>query len=71
MEELFSFEHSTEDFVVDTLEVLEPWPVWATEDFENSAQFGRSCSMGSYYLVDYWDEYQGYPTVVDSRENDG
>ena len=57
--------------VVDTLEVLEPWLVWATDNPEHNAQFVRSCSMGSYYLVDNRDEHQGYPAAGDSSENDG
>ena len=55
---------------MDTLEVLKPWPVWVVDNPGHSVPSRRSCGMGSYYLVDYWDEYQGYLAVGDSSEND-
>ena len=60
-----------EYLVVNTLAVLEPWPAWATDNPEHSVPSRRSCNMGSYYLGDCLDEYQGYPTAGDSSENDG
>ena len=56
---------------MDILEVLEPWPVWVADNPRHSVPSRYSFSMCSYYLVDYWDEYQGYLAIGDSSENDG
>ena len=59
-----------EYLVVDTLEVLEPWPAWAANNPGPSVPYRLSCNMGSYYLGDCLDKYQGYLAAGDSSEND-
>ena len=64
-EQLYSSKLSIDHSAIDKLRVLEPWPAWVADNPEHNVQSVRSYSMGSYYLVGYWDEHQGYPASVD------